>query len=412
MTTRDDFDRRLHTWLSGHEWDREPELLLEEVLARTARTSRRPAWLIPERWLPMSAITSRFAPSMPVPWRAVGLVALLLLALIAGALILAGSQPFRPAPPFGPAANGALAFSRAGDVFVVDGLGGTPRKVLGGPNVDAAPLFSPDGSHMLVLRDLGNGRQALVWAGFNGADPRIILDDIDAIGWAEIGPGGDVVAVQIDSEPGVLRIVATDGSGSTSIETGLDVVRNPIFRPPAGDQLTFEGWGQAGERGIYLVNLDGTGLIRLELDPGYQADEFYALNRDYYFQAPSWAASGSRLAYPTLEPDPVSPAGPGFRVHIAEVGPSGDVTSEEILEFDPAMDDEFAPTWLPTGNVIVYHSVEGTLQRMWLADLDAGRERGTWASPPTTTSASGSLPTAPRSSPSCPSPARTSPLCR
>ena len=54
MTARDDFDRHLAAWLDDRAPMREPEPLLGQVLARTARTRRRPAWLIPERWIPMS----------------------------------------------------------------------------------------------------------------------------------------------------------------------------------------------------------------------------------------------------------------------------------------------------------------------------------------------------------------------
>ena len=106
MTARDEYDRHLSAWLAAEAPAREPEHLLGEVLARTARTRRRPAWRIPERWISMSAITSRVAPPPGVPWRAIALTALLI-ALIAGAVLVAGSLRHRVAPPFGPAANGA-----------------------------------------------------------------------------------------------------------------------------------------------------------------------------------------------------------------------------------------------------------------------------------------------------------------
>jgi len=371
MTTRDDFERRLHSWLAEREWDREPELLLEEVLARTARTRRRPAWQIPERWFSMSAITSRLTLPAAVPWRALALAVLLVLALVAGAVIIAGSQAFRPAPPFGLAANGAIAFSRGGDVLFLDDPGATPRAVLSGPDLDQYPLFSPDGSHLAVLRGADTPSASVVWTRYDGSDPRVILKDAPSISWAEIGPRGDVVAVQQDAEPGVIRIVRTDGSGSTTIDTGLPKIEGPIFRPPSGAQLTFRGVDGAGDQGIYLVNVDGSGLVRLDLDAGFQADGFYDVNRAYYFNQPSWTADGSRLAYHTLEPDDLSPAGPGFRIHLADVGADGRVLSEQILEFDQAMDDEYAPIWLPTGNAIVYQSIEGNEYRLWLAGLDA-----------------------------------------
>ena len=109
MSERDAFDRRLSAWFAADAVSREPEHLLGSVLARTARTRRRPAWLIPERWIPMSAITSRTAPATRVPWRVIVPVALLIVALAVGALLVAGSQQRRLPAPFGRAANGLIA---------------------------------------------------------------------------------------------------------------------------------------------------------------------------------------------------------------------------------------------------------------------------------------------------------------
>ena len=59
MTARDDFDRHVAAWLSTDAPTSEPEHLLGEVLARTARTRRRSAWRIPERWI--SDVSHHFA---------------------------------------------------------------------------------------------------------------------------------------------------------------------------------------------------------------------------------------------------------------------------------------------------------------------------------------------------------------
>jgi len=120
MTTRDDFDRHLAAWFEASAPSSEPEPLLGQVLARTARTRRRPAWRIPERWIPMSAITTRSARVGQVPWRTIGLIALLIVTLVAGVLVIAGTR--RPAlpPPFGVAGDGKVLYSFDGDIFVRD----------------------------------------------------------------------------------------------------------------------------------------------------------------------------------------------------------------------------------------------------------------------------------------------------
>ena len=70
-----------------------------------------------------------------------------------------------------------------------------------------------------------------------------------------------------------------------SLRTGLAAVQNVVFRPSAGRQLAFRGQDVSGTRGIYLVDRDGSNLVRLGLDPGFETDDYYSQNSDYYFAA-------------------------------------------------------------------------------------------------------------------------------
>ena len=66
------------------------------------RMRQRPGWTFPERWLPMADITRSRAFAPAPPWRLIAL-ALVVLALVVGALLYAGSRQQRVPPPFGPA---------------------------------------------------------------------------------------------------------------------------------------------------------------------------------------------------------------------------------------------------------------------------------------------------------------------
>ena len=89
---------------------------LEAAIERASSRPQRPAWTYPGRWLPVD-ITTQAAPAARMPWRQLGILALigLLLAVAAVAYVGARAGPL-PAPPFGLAANGAIAMERDGDI--------------------------------------------------------------------------------------------------------------------------------------------------------------------------------------------------------------------------------------------------------------------------------------------------------
>ena len=364
MTARYD-DRLLSAWLHDVAPGREPEHLLGEVLARTARTGRRPAWRIRERFNLMYAFSSRFAPTSPVPWRLVAVVAAAVLALAAAALLTSGKLR-APAPPYGLAANGPVVFSRNGDIVAADPLGTTVRTLVGGDADDVAPLLSPDGTHLAFFRGPDGATEAWIANADGSSQHRIAAGWPAFPGSVDWSPHGDVLVMNsvTPDDSGGLVLLRTDGSGSTTIPTGLTSVDFPAFRPTAGDQISFRAKDAAGDFGFYLVNRDGTGLRRLELDSGFQDDAFYAENSEYYFDDLAWDASGTRIAFHTLEPAPDSPAGPGFRIHVADVDPGGAVSNERILQFDPEADDEFSPILIPGSTDIVFRSLEGSTHRL------------------------------------------------
>ena len=84
MTTNDDFDGRLASWLTTIAPSAEPGGLADRVLEQTARTRRRPAWRIPERWIPMATITTQATSVARPPWRTVALLAVMSLLAFAG----------------------------------------------------------------------------------------------------------------------------------------------------------------------------------------------------------------------------------------------------------------------------------------------------------------------------------------
>ena len=127
MSTTDRVERDITAWFGETAAPATPDYT-DDILRQTARSRQRPRWTFSERWLPMSVITFGRVNLRPVPWRTVGLLAVLGLLLAVAAALYVGSQPQRLPPPFGAAANGLVAYSKDGDIFTVDpSLASEPR---------------------------------------------------------------------------------------------------------------------------------------------------------------------------------------------------------------------------------------------------------------------------------------------
>ena len=373
MTVRDDLDRHVAIWLASDAPTSPPEHLLGDVLARTTRTRRRPAWRIPERWIPMSAISSRLATPPGVPWRTVA-VAALLIALLVGAVLVAGSLRNRVPPPFGPAANGAVYFSQNGDLMVADSPTATPRKILGGDTVDNGALLSPDGTRMVFVRGLIGGMKAELWTAASDASTPRKLADVPTIGWAEWSPQSDTVAVLRDGSSSTILMVDVNDGSTHEIDTGLPAIDGLIWRPADGAQLSFRGQDSSGRQGIYLIERDGSGLQRLELDAGFESDPGYSTIAGTYFEGHTWSADGSMLVYHGPEPTSTAMATAHQRNHVATVDAAGNVTADRVVEFDSTADDEVTPTWLDVDSIL-YRAIKGSEQRLRVGSVVDGSSR-------------------------------------
>ena len=150
MNAHPELDRALSAWLEREHPPHAPDGLVGDAMAEIDRTSRRPSWRIPERWIPMP-ITLRL---VVIPRAAILLLLVAgLLAVMAIAIVSVGGRSTQLSaavvpPPNGPAANGLIAYDSAGDVWVVNPDGSDPHQLTTSAALEHSPVWSRDGTQL------------------------------------------------------------------------------------------------------------------------------------------------------------------------------------------------------------------------------------------------------------------------
>lgn len=276
MTAIDRFDRSVADALDDLAAPTYPEYF-DDALERALRTPQRPSWTFAERWLPMTSTTRRpvFVPALPIS--PILLILLLLAALAASVAVGMGLlEQRRPAPPFGLAANGTIAYAAEGDIYVRDTSDAEPRLIVGGPGNDVWPTFSPDGTRLTFARIAGEDEKAstIIVANADGSSQRTIFGPA-GLEWGEWGPDSVSFAVISSHTDGARKLSVINTTTGAVREVAVDPSVIPqtgvTWRAPAGDELLF--LGRAGAlTAIYGIRTDGTDLRRITAGV---ADESY-----------------------------------------------------------------------------------------------------------------------------------------
>jgi Tol biopolymer transport system component len=266
---------------------------LEAAIERASSRSQRPAWTYITRWLPMEITTTR-VPASRVPWRQLGVLALIAILVAAMLAVYIGSQQQRLPPPFGVARNGLVAYAREGDIFTVDPVTGVSTPIVTGPAYDSDPRFSRDGTHVVFTRS-DNGAIRLFLSGADGGgvtpitpSPIYLTQSLNGEPWDQyqFAPDGRSV-VFASRENGLtgISIAPSDGGTIERLDLGMEVYE-PSFRPPDGREILFVGYPTGGGAGVFAVDVD-TGDVRAIVNPSL----------GYELAGATWSPDGSQVAY-------------------------------------------------------------------------------------------------------------------
>lgn len=328
-------DRALAQWLrDGPETGpREP---LEHALATTRRTAQRPGWSFPERWLPMQ-LTMQRVPSTRGSFF-LATLALILVALIAGA-ILVGAERRLP-DPFGPAANGLVAYDAGGTLFISDADLTTPRAVEGGLGAAISPVFSRDGQHLAFFsatRPEASARHLFVATVADPSPARLISGEYPSR-QAHVTPaawsidGSRLFYVTYADGAYRLASAAVDGSGVTFLtDAGAPDPWTP-FISPDGRWLAFRS--QRPDATLMVMPVDG-GQPKALLSVPAATDAFVNMG---------WSLDSTRVVY--HRPDPDGTGGP--------VVETVDIRDGTIVRVSRPGEYSTDPSWSPDGRWIAY----------------------------------------------------------
>ena len=300
MTTQRDFDRDFRIYLDEQAVGRAPDGLLEAALAGVESTRQRPRLLVADRWRPRRLVSRASLGPRVV---AVVTVVLLLIAL-ATVLAMIGSSR-RPAPPFGLAKPGLIAFDANGDLFASNPDGSGLVQLTSGPEFEALPAYSPDGTLIAFESQQPDfSYDVFVMPADGGARVRVIegLAETGPIAWS---PDSRHVAV-------AARPVGEDGRCRSSSARSTTLARcgsagrtcSGAIRPGRRTAVESPSTGRpvAADRSDSLWVIDVDGSNAHEVAPnigthGYGHVLPHEVEPDSGGAQPTWSADGRRLAF-------------------------------------------------------------------------------------------------------------------
>jgi len=348
MTPDDRFDGTVSMWLQERAGKGAPDYL-DNILGRTARTRQRPGWASIERWPPMDFSATRAALPFRFPLRSLALIAILGLLLAAVVAIGIGSQLQlqRLPAPFGPAANGVIAYgAKDGDILALDVVTGLSRPLVAGPEQDEAPEFAPNGTQFIFARKGPSGIGSLMMvANADGSNVRPLtgISYLESSAWS---PDSRRIAVA-DGLPMPPRLTVYSTDGSRPVVLPVDMTVGEL-RWRSDTELVFLGH-DGGTHGLYVVGIDGSLPQPILPVSGVDVD----------FMSPVVSPNGSEIAYAKWGDSPM--------IHIVNI----DSGVDRKVQYTGLNEGDGWPTsWSPDGKQLVFSRWNGTENHLAVGSVD------------------------------------------
>ena len=285
----------------------------------------------------MDIATTAKVPTPTIPWRPLGVMALIGLLIAAAVAAYVGSRPALPAP-FGLASNGLIAVSSGGDIHMLDPVTGSSTVIVSGPEVDNAAAVSPDGTRVAFQRKyVRDGRTSydLVAAGTDGAEPTVITSEpliggFDAFAWS---PDSRSLLVDHAKDADLWLYDALRSATPRKVASEAQAYLAP-FQPMDGSAIL-----------IYRSDGPGAQIVRLDLATSRETVLAEGRATDDLGDA-RWAPDGSAVVYSK------SPVGDSASQRLFIVNADG--TGDRQITDAPGIWFDIDATWAPGGDRIAF----------------------------------------------------------
>ena len=230
-------------------------------------------------------------------------VVLLLIALVTVLAVIGSSR--RPAPPFGLAKPGLIAFDAGGDLFASNPDGSGLVRLTSGPEFDLFATYAPDGTLIAFESQQKDfSFDVFVMPAEGGARMPVIegLAETGSIAWSPDSRHVAVAARPVGEDGSQIVIAAIDDPGAVRLG-GADVFESDPAWSPDGRRIAFHRTAPCcGESldSLWVIDVDGSNAH--EIAPGIwdsRVPEMVGHSRSNPGgrAQPTWSADGRRLAF-------------------------------------------------------------------------------------------------------------------